>query len=203
MLHVVSSQFRLVSYDCDGPSLACSMSIYARISHCVGSDWPTQTTNTLHITDSLKFIPDNGRWTHTNTCSPARVQHEYNDIRLHNTINGKYIKFPLTKLKLVWKSTGHFPSLHGYRFSLIGNLGDSAVRFLHTFDCSLVVIGTDSSGGFGGVRGVQMHPPLAASFCVNNCTSHQMIIQQWNAATTTSHSYTLTYQFLTDLQTFD
>ena len=32
---------------------------------------------------------------------------------------------------------------------------------------------------------------------------HQMIIQQWNAATTTGHSYTLTYQFLTDLQTFD
>ena len=29
-----------------------------------------------------------------------------------------------------------------------------------------------------------------------------MVIQQWNAATTTRHSYTLTYQFLTDLQTF-
>ena len=29
-----------------------------------------------------------------------------------------------------------------------------------------------------------------------------MIMQQWNAATTTRHSYTLTYQFLTDLQTF-
>ena len=28
-----------------------------------------------------------------------------------------------------------------------------------------------------------------------------MIIQQWNAATITRHSYTLTYQFLTDLQT--
>ena len=29
------------------------------------------------------------------------------------------------------------------------------------------------SGGGGGVRGVQMHPSLAASnvFCVNNCTS--------------------------------
>ena len=57
----------------------------------------------------------------------------------------------------------------------------------------------------GGVRGVQMHPPLAASnvFCVHNCTVHQMIMQQWHAATTTRHSYTLTYQFLTDLQTFD
>ena len=31
---------------------------------------------------------------------------------------------------------------------------------------------------------------------------HQMIMQQWHAATTTRHSYTLTYQFLTDLQTF-
>ena len=30
---------------------------------------------------------------------------------------------------------------------------------------------------------------------------HQMIMQQWHAATTTRHSYTLTYQFLTDLQT--
>ena len=29
-----------------------------------------------------------------------------------------------------------------------------------------------------------------------------MIMQQWHAATTTRHSYTLTYQFLTDLQTF-
>ena len=31
---------------------------------------------------------------------------------------------------------------------------------------------------------------------------HQMIMQQWHAATTTRHSYTLTCQFLTDLQTF-
>jgi len=32
-----------------------------------------------------------------------------------------------------------------------------------------------------------------------------MIMQQWNAAATTRHSYTLTdtYQFLTNLQTFD
>ena len=30
-----------------------------------------------------------------------------------------------------------------------------------------------------------------------------MIIQEWNAATTTSDSYTLTYQFFTDLQTID
>ena len=30
-----------------------------------------------------------------------------------------------------------------------------------------------------------------------------MIMQQWHAATTTRHSYTLTYQFLTDLQTFE
>jgi len=32
---------------------------------------------------------------------------------------------------------------------------------------------------------------------------HQMIMQQWHAATTTRHSYSLTYQFFTDLQTFD
>ena len=54
-----------------------------------------------HFTSLTHFIQDNERWTHTNTCSLARVQHEYNDIRLHNTklhntINGKYIKFPLT-----------------------------------------------------------------------------------------------------------
>jgi len=30
-----------------------------------------------------------------------------------------------------------------------------------------------------------------------------MVMQQWRAATTTRHSYTLTYQFFTDLQTFD
>jgi len=28
-----------------------------------------------------------------------------------------------------------------------------------------------------------------------------MVMQQWHAATTTRHSYTLVYQFLTDLQT--
>ena len=30
-----------------------------------------------------------------------------------------------------------------------------------------------------------------------------LFLQQWHAATTTRHSYTLTYQFLTDLQTLD
>ena len=50
-----------------------------------------------------------------------------------------------------------------------------------------------------------MHPlwQLVVHFCVRNCTSHQMVMQQWHAATTTRHSYTLAYQFLTDLQTFD
>jgi len=56
-----------------------------------------------------------------------------------------------------------------------------------------------SVADLGGVRGVQMH----GHFCVHNCTSRQMIIQQWHTATTTRYSYTLTYQFLTDLQTFD
>ena len=32
---------------------------------------------------------------------------------------------------------------------------------------------------------------------------HQMVMRQWHAATTTRHSYALTYQFLTDLQMFD
>jgi len=30
-----------------------------------------------------------------------------------------------------------------------------------------------------------------------------MAMQQWHAATTTRHSYTLAYQFLTDLQMLD
>ena len=57
----------------------------------------------------------------------------------------------------------------------------------------------------GGVRGVQMHPPwrLVMYFACITARVHQMIMQQWHAATTTRHSYTLTYQFLTDLQTFD
>jgi len=57
----------------------------------------------------------------------------------------------------------------------------------------------------GGVRGVQMHPPLAASnvFLYKTARVHWMIMQQWNASATARHSYTLTCQFLTDLQTLD
>ena len=47
--------------------------------------------------------------------------------------------------------------------------------------------------------GVQMHSPLVASrlyFCVHNCTSPSNDY----AATTNRHSYTLKYQFFTDLQ---
>ena len=53
----------------------------------------------------------------------------------------------------------------------------------------------------GGVKGMKMHPPLAASN-VFFARVHQMIMHQWHAATTTRHNYTLTYQFLTYLQTF-
>ena len=63
--------------------------------------------------------------------------------------------------------------------------------------------GLRHSGGFRGVRGVQMHRPLwrlVMYFCVRNCTSPSNVIQQWHATTTTTrHSYTLMYQFLTDL----
>ena len=57
----------------------------------------------------------------------------------------------------------------------------------------------------GGVRGMQMHPlwRLVMYFAYITARVHQMIMQQWHAATTTRHSYTLTYQFFTDLQTFD
>ena len=62
-----------------------------------------------------------------------------------------------------------------------------------------------SSGGFRGGKGGCKCTPLwrlVMYFCVHNCKS-PLIMQQWHAATTTRHSYTLTYQFLTNLQTFD
>ena len=51
----------------------------------------------------------------------------------------------------------------------------------------------ESSGGFRGGKA------LAVAYITARV--HQMIMQQWHAATATRHSYT--YQFLTDLQTFD
>ena len=51
-----------------------------------------------------------------------------------------------TQLKLVWVYLDTL-SLRGYCFSSIGNLGDLAVSFStlsDTFDCSLVIFGTDS-----------------------------------------------------------
>ena len=57
----------------------------------------------------------------------------------------------------------------------------------------------------GGVRGVQMHPPLAASnvVCVHNCTSPSNDYAGVACSNNNQASYTLTYQFLTDLRTFD
>jgi len=53
------------------------------------------------------------------------------------------------------------------------------------------------SGRFGtGSKG-----PLEMYFAYITARVHQMIMQQWHAATTTRHSYM--YQFLTDLQMFD
>ena len=49
---------------------------------------------------------------------------------------------------------------------------------------------------------VQMHSPLTASNVFLRTYLHESIIQQCHAATTTRHNYTLTYQFLTDLQMF-
>ena len=62
-----------------------------------------------------------------------------------------------------------------------------------------------ASGGFRGGKGGANAPlwRLVMYFAYITARVHQMIIQQWHAATTTRHSYTLTYQFLTDLQTFD
>jgi len=58
-----------------------------------------------------------------------------------------------------------------------------------TRGCVSLSVAFDSNAvaDFRGVRGVQMHPPLVAS--------NVFLL-------TTRHSYTLTYQFLTDLQTF-
>jgi len=54
----------------------------------------------------------------------------------------------------------------------------------------------------GGVRGVQMYPPLVASnvFCIHNCTSPS---NDYAAVACSNNNHTLTYQFLPDLQTFD
>ena len=45
----------------------------------------------------------------------------------------------------------------------------------------------------GGVRGCKCTPlwQLVMYFCVRNCMSPLMIMQQWHVATTTRHSYTL------------
>ena len=59
---------------------ACIFSVWARIG-------PMQATNTSnsHITNSLKMYNREG-YLYTNyMCSPAHVQHAYNDIILHNT----------------------------------------------------------------------------------------------------------------------
>ena len=74
--------------------------------------------------------------------------------------------------------------------------GDNYIQYVET---------ETTVANLGGVRGVHFWR-LVMYFCINNCMStsiFEMVIQQWNAATTTRHSYTLTYQFLTDLQTFD
>ena len=75
----------------DGLSLACVMTscqgLYACISRLsVGSDWPMQATIehfshifTSHHNSSHNYTTGRGIYTHTNTCSPARVQHAYND----------------------------------------------------------------------------------------------------------------------------
>ena len=77
---------------------------------CVGSDWPyasnQQSHILLHITQLLtsdKCTTGRGIYTHTNTCSPAHVQHAYNDIKtkLHNTLthNGEYTTTYFSPLK--------------------------------------------------------------------------------------------------------
>ena len=76
---------------------------------CVGSDWPyasnQQSHILLHITllTSDKCTTGRGIYTHTNTCSPAHVQHAYNDIKtkLHNTLthNGEYTTTYFSPLK--------------------------------------------------------------------------------------------------------
>ena len=58
----------------------------------------------------------------------------------------------------------------------------------------------------GGGKGGANAPPVGGEECIFayiTARVHRMITQQWNASATTRHSYTLTYQFLTDLQTFD
>ena len=64
--------------------------------------------------------------------------------------------------------------------------------------CVIAVKGDTPSGGF---RGGCIFTPLwrlVMYFAHITARVYQMIMQQWHAPTTTRHSYTLTYQFLTD-----
>jgi len=69
--------------------------------------------------------------------------------------------------------------------------------------------GTGVTGGGGWVHpNVKQHQwrILVASnvfLCTITAQVHQMVMQQWHAATATRHSYTLKHQLLTDLQMFD
>ena len=57
------------------------------------------------------------------------------------------------------------------------------------------------SGRFKGGRGGGTPLwRLVTYFAYITARVHQMVMQQWHAATITRHSYTLAYQFLTDLQ---
>ena len=60
----------------------------------------------------------------------------------------------------------------GYRLISLLSFHLLSFRLLRTNVCHFAYSVADL-GGVRGVRGVQIHPPLAASnvFCVNNCTS--------------------------------
>ena len=82
--------------------------------------------------------------------------------------NGWHLVFAMTTSKRYF---------HTYSLTLWGYLMLQLLllRRLDTVHIKIMLSGNNTlgSGGFRGVRRVQMHPPLAASsiFCVHNCTS--------------------------------
>ena len=90
---------------------AFSILVWARIG-------PTQATNTVtssHHWLNWPMYTGRGIYTHTNTCSPACVQHAYNDrlhnTKLHNTINvsssSKTQTLSFDSLQQ-WKDSGYY-----------------------------------------------------------------------------------------------
>ena len=98
-------------------TFSCSKSICTRFLPCgLGLALCKQPTLHSHISLLLQLhstslkIYNRERYLYTHyTCSPARVQHAYNDIRLHNTINTIMVNTP--QYHAYWKYIPEAPKL--------------------------------------------------------------------------------------------